>query len=218
MFLYMSTNLRTGMRMTTDEWLLRHERKFNPYHDPKNGQFTFGPGGSNLGRTNPRPGKSTGRRTPAMSQKEVEARADHAMQQYRRELARGKTPEEAAAWAANSEAESRGDPSAHQEPKGPGRGLFQWGSTKPQWDRRPTFQRVMNLPIEQATADQQLDFRDWELRNTHKSTQRHIDAALTVAAKSTAITNLYLGPADKIGAAEDRARIAEAIYRKAKMK
>lgn len=33
--------LRTGERLTASEW----ERKFNPYHDPDNGRFTFAPGG-----------------------------------------------------------------------------------------------------------------------------------------------------------------------------
>ena len=32
--------LRTGKRLARPP-----ERKFNPYHDPRNGQFTFAPGG-----------------------------------------------------------------------------------------------------------------------------------------------------------------------------
>lgn len=36
--------LRTGERLTTAEWLARHEVKFNPWHD-RIGRFTFGPGG-----------------------------------------------------------------------------------------------------------------------------------------------------------------------------
>jgi hypothetical protein len=35
--------LRTGERLTTEEWLLRNERKFNPYHD-EIGRFTSPPG------------------------------------------------------------------------------------------------------------------------------------------------------------------------------
>lgn len=34
--------LRTGRRSVRSE---KSERKFNPYHDPRNGQFTFAPGG-----------------------------------------------------------------------------------------------------------------------------------------------------------------------------
>jgi hypothetical protein len=41
--------LRTGQRLTTAEWLAQEEHKFNPYHDPKNGRFTFAPGGSQQG-------------------------------------------------------------------------------------------------------------------------------------------------------------------------
>lgn len=36
--------LRTGRRLIRTE---APERKFNPYHDPRNGQFTFAPGGPN---------------------------------------------------------------------------------------------------------------------------------------------------------------------------
>lgn len=100
--------LRTGEQMSTREWLQRYERKFNPYHDPKNGQFTFGPGGASLGQSARGVSKVPTRNSRAMSQHQVEAHADHAMDQYHRERARGKSPEEAAAWAANSEAESGG--------------------------------------------------------------------------------------------------------------
>ncbi len=34
--------LRTGKRLAVFEPI---EAKFNPYHDPRNGQFTFAPGG-----------------------------------------------------------------------------------------------------------------------------------------------------------------------------
>jgi hypothetical protein len=35
--------LRTGRRRLPDDDI---ELKFNPYHDPKDGRFTFGPGGA----------------------------------------------------------------------------------------------------------------------------------------------------------------------------
>ena len=38
-------DLRTGQRLTSAEW----ERKFNPYHDPEDGRFTFAPGGLTAG-------------------------------------------------------------------------------------------------------------------------------------------------------------------------
>lgn len=44
--------VRTGKRLTghaAQEFL---ERKFNPYHDPEDGRFTFGPGSSSVGGSN----------------------------------------------------------------------------------------------------------------------------------------------------------------------
>lgn len=43
--------LRTGEWLSESDWLDRHEQKFNPYHDPDDGRFTFAPGGprQNLG-------------------------------------------------------------------------------------------------------------------------------------------------------------------------
>ena len=37
--------LRTGQRLSTQAWVQEVEHKFNPYHDPRNGCFTFAPGG-----------------------------------------------------------------------------------------------------------------------------------------------------------------------------
>lgn len=52
--------LRTGQRADMRELAHRLERKFNPYHDPQNGQFTFGPGRGRTGSSpavNPPVGK-----------------------------------------------------------------------------------------------------------------------------------------------------------------
>lgn len=40
--------LRTGERFDLDKLVELYERKFNPYHDPEDGRFTFGPGSGNL--------------------------------------------------------------------------------------------------------------------------------------------------------------------------
>lgn len=37
--------LRTGRRLSPQVWGQGVEHKFNPYHDPRNGRFTFAPGG-----------------------------------------------------------------------------------------------------------------------------------------------------------------------------
>ena len=42
--------LRTGQRLTTSEWQILWERKFNPNHDPENGRFTFGSGSGDPSR------------------------------------------------------------------------------------------------------------------------------------------------------------------------
>ena len=50
--------LRTGRRLPDSAFALdevRMEAKFNPNHDPENGQFTFGPGGPNWGRSRSSP-------------------------------------------------------------------------------------------------------------------------------------------------------------------
>jgi hypothetical protein len=36
--------LRTGRKLKTEVFLAEIQRKFNPYHDPDDGRFTFGPG------------------------------------------------------------------------------------------------------------------------------------------------------------------------------
>ena len=65
---------------------------------------------------------------------EVGLRALHAWDQFRKNRARGMNVDEAAAWAANSEIESRGNYRSKQ-PGGPGRGLYSWGSNDPTLDR-----------------------------------------------------------------------------------
>lgn len=45
--------LRTGRRIDLHPQRARIERKFNPYHEPDNGQFTFAPGGRRSGTSRP---------------------------------------------------------------------------------------------------------------------------------------------------------------------
>jgi hypothetical protein len=44
-----SCYLRTGHLLKTEVFLEEIQRKFNPYHDPEDGRFTFGPGGISHG-------------------------------------------------------------------------------------------------------------------------------------------------------------------------
>lgn len=143
----------------------------------------------------------------------IEAHAANAMAQYYENRARGMSVEDAAGWAANSEGESRGNHKATQIGGGPGRGLYQWGSPIPRFDRRIAFRRIVGVPIEESTREQQLQFRDWELANSHRGARRRIDAAIGAADKARAITIYYLAPKDKLRDAADRGNIAEAIVR-----
>ena len=201
--------LRTGRQAD------RLETKFNPWHDPENGRFTFAGQGTNVGGgsvnkpLNWRPG---GR----MATQDVKRRAANAMRMYRIHIARGMTPEQAAGWAANAEAESRSDYRARQEDGGPGRGLFQWGSDAAKFDRRLNFQRLFGHSIEQSTEEEQLAFRDWELGHTYKRAARKISEAKSVGNIAAAIVIHYEQPAKPERDAADRANIAEAIMHLAK--
>ncbi|HEU0309630.1 MAG TPA: phage tail tip lysozyme [Sphingomicrobium sp.] len=148
-----------------------------------------------------------------MTPKEVGKRAASAMHMYRIHLALGMRPEEAAGWAANAEAESRGDYRARQ-PGGPGRGLFQWGAHDPKLDRRLDFRRLFGHPIEQSTAAEQLVFRDWELAHTEARAAKEIAKARGAGNIAAAIAIHYERPENKFQRAIDRANIAEEIIRR----
>jgi len=150
-----------------------------------------------------------------MSRQEVGQRATNAMRMYRIHLALGMRPEEAAGWAANAEAESRGDYRAVQRP-GPGRGLFQWGSEKEKFDRRRDFQKLFGHSIERSTEAEQLAFRDWERTNTEMGAAKKIAKTKSAADIAIAIAIHYERPDDKEKRAIDRANIAEEIIRKSR--
>ena len=150
-----------------------------------------------------------------MSSQQVGRHAAHAMSMYQVHLDRGWTPEQAAGWAANAEAESRGNYKADQTP-GPGYGLFQWGANKPSLDRRITFEKVFGHPIQQSTEAQQLAFRDWELKHSYAPVARGLAKATTAGDASAIITRGYEGPKAIVSATADRANIAEAIIRLAR--
>jgi len=157
--------------------------------------------------------RSGGRMPP----QEVKLRAANAMRMFRIHTALGMAPEEAAAWAANAEAESRSDYRARQ-PGGPGRGLFQWGAKEARQDRRRAFKRLFGHSIEQSTEAEQLAFRDWELANTESSAARKIAKSSGAGGMAAAIANYYERPAEPKRDAADRANLAEEILRLSKRK
>ena len=141
---------------------------------------------------------------------EVELHADNAQRQFYYNWGRGMSLEEAAAWAANSEVESRNNPTANQDGGAPGRGLFQWETP----GRADTFKKRYGFPIDRATRDQQHAFREWELRNEFRRAKQSINAAPSAGEKARLISLTYLKPASKEFTARDRANIAEAIMRR----
>jgi hypothetical protein len=146
----------------------------------------------------------------AMEPAQVEQYADLGMRMYQLHRARGMTPQQAAAWAANAAAESHGDYRRPQDGGGPAYGLFMW-----ERERQRAFQAQFGHPIQQSTEEEQLAFRDWELSNTLAGTARRIPQASSAGDIAAAITRHYEGPADWRHAMWDRSNIAEAILRRA---
>ena len=159
---------------------------------------------------NPAPWRPGGR----WNRPQVEQEAANAMRMYKIHIDRGMSPEQAAGWAANAQAESHGKYTSTQHPNGPGRGLFQWGHPNPGMDRRLIFQRQFGYPIEKSSEEDQLAFRDWELANTLRGAARRISRASTAGDVAEAITRYYERPASLDRESADRANIAEAILRR----
>jgi hypothetical protein len=141
---------------------------------------------------------------------EIEPRAANAMRVYDIHLARGMSPEQAAGWAANAEAESHGDHRGRQR-GGQGYGLFHWSP-----DRRSRFQGVFGHPMEQSTVEEQLKFRDFELLGDESNAAKLIARSVTAGDYAAAITHHYERPGARQRDAADRANLAEAIRRRAR--
>lgn len=65
-------------------------------------------------------------------------------------------------------------------------GIAQWHA-----DRRQVFQRVVGIPMEQASFDQQLSFVNWELNNTEKGAGMALRQATTAAQAAAIVDKLY---------------------------
>lgn len=237
--------LRTGRRVPVAQLAAEMQAKFNPWHDPANGQFTNSmfAGSESVGaqtshhvsRPSHAPIKKVGEHGHAakpkqpnlpsgwqvggeMNPSKVDVRANHAIAQYFDNKARGMSDVESAAWAANSEIESRGNPASIQESSGPGRGYFQWGtSTDPTKDRRKDFEKAFGVSIEKSTLEQQLQFRDYELAHKEAAAKKRIDAAVSAGDKAFAIAVHYLRPANSRIRGIERANLARAILLRGQM-
>jgi hypothetical protein len=154
----------------------------------------------------PAPWRQGGTMPPA----EVERYADLGMRMYQLHRARGMTPQQAAAWAANAAAESHGNYRLPQEHGGPAYGLYMWEPP-----RQRAFQEQFGHPIQQSTEEEQLAFRDWELSHSHAWAARRIPPGSSAGDIAAAITQHYEHPGDWEHAMWDRSNIAEAIMRRA---
>lgn len=117
-------------------------------------------------------------------------------------VSKGYSADEAKAITANLQGESSFDEKAVGD-GGKAYGLAQWHP-----DRQAQFRKLFNKDIRAATFQEQLEFVDWELRNTHQKALREMRKARTLGDKTGAITRYYEIPADIAGASAKRAQIA----------
>lgn len=117
-------------------------------------------------------------------------------------VSKGYSADEAKAITANLQGESSFDEKAVGD-GGKAYGLAQWHP-----DRQAQFRKLFNKDIRAATFQEQLEFVDWELRNTHQKALREMRKARTLRDKTGAITRHYEIPADITGASAKRAQIA----------
>lgn len=117
-------------------------------------------------------------------------------------VSKGYSDDEAKAITANLQGESSFDEKAVGD-GGKAYGLAQWHP-----DRQAQFRKLFNKDIRTATFQEQLEFVDWELRNTHQKALREMRKARTLGDKTGAITRHYEIPADITGASAKRAQIA----------
>lgn len=104
-------------------------------------------------------------------------------------IQRGIAPEDAAGIAANLYYESAGGKSNAVNPTSGARGLAQWLGS-----RVSDFRRVMGVDLASSTAQQQLDFVAWELRNSERGALAAIQDASGIDAKTMAAAQRYERP------------------------
>ena len=105
---------------------------------------------------------------------------------------------------ANLQAESQGDVNALGD-SGQAYGIAQWHP-----DRQQDFARVMGHDIHGSTLDEQLEFMDWELKNTRKKAGDDLSYAATPGSSASIFSQEFEAPFDPFGAkARGRAGAAE---------
>ena len=105
---------------------------------------------------------------------------------------------------ANLQAESQGDANALGD-SGQAYGVAQWHP-----DRQQDFARVMGRDIHGSSLDEQLEFIDWELKNTRKKAGDDLSYAVTPGNSASIFSQEFEAPKDDFGmVARGRARAAE---------
>lgn len=99
---------------------------------------------------------------------------------------------------------SKFDPNQAENGGGSGYGLYQWGK-----HRQDTFKKVMGRDMIGSSAQDQLEFANWELNNTEVSAGEHLKSAGSSWNAASIATKEYLRPADLEGQAAQRAASAE---------
>jgi hypothetical protein len=103
---------------------------------------------------------------------------------------RGWSPAQAAGIVGNLQWESGLDPTRRGD-GGLAYGLGQWHP-----DRQANFQRIFGRPIQGSTAGQQLQFVDWELRNTEGRAGNLLAQQTTIAGATQTVMQHYERPAN----------------------
>lgn len=119
----------------------------------------------------------------------------------------GWTREQAIGIAANLQQESNFDPEAIGD-NGKAYGLAQWDP-----DRQAMFKKVMGKDIVGSSFREQLQFLDWELRNTEARAGKRLKMETTAAGAAASVSKNYERPANEQLEMERRRKLAENIVR-----
>jgi len=119
----------------------------------------------------------------------------------------GWSREQAIGIAANIQQESRFDPEAVGD-NGDAYGLAQWHK-----DRQQKFKEVMGKDIAGTSWQEQLQFLDWELRNSEKAAGNKLKMETTASGAAGVVSKHYERPANQLEEMRRRGAIADQITR-----
>jgi hypothetical protein len=118
----------------------------------------------------------------------------------------GWSKEQASGIVANIMAESGGSASATGD-NGKAFGLAQWHP-----DRQAAFAKLFGHDIQHSTADEQLQFINWELRNSESRAGNMLSRSTNAGQAGSIVSSMYERPADALGQSQARAGIARDVY------